>query len=142
MAKKSITEQFTDRLTQEFEVGDFRGFKLKLRRMRSRAIYARGEVPMIFADAYRRAVHPDFNEPAPPVTEKDTDDYKVFQMQVVIDSCIEPKLKLNPDDPGDILLDVVPDDVVEFIWRYATRTANFRKAGEALVELKEEVTAE
>lgn len=142
-ARKSITEKFRDRLQEDYEDGVFNGFPLRLRRIRSRAVYTRGELPMIFADAYRRAFHPDYAEPLPAITDKDAADYSAFQMAVVVDCCIEPKLTLKPEEASDevLLIDEVPDEVVEFIWRYATRAANFLKPGSATTEPeKEEVT--
>ena len=139
----NITQQFLARLHDAGESGTFLGWPLKLRRFRAKVMYEQGKMPMFFADAYRQALGAEAQDainvdPARKLNAEEHQEFVKFQLDIVVDSCLEPKLKRQADDPGDVLLSDVPDEDLEFIYLYALRMANFPASQE---EQKEEVTA-
>lgn len=126
----SIAEQFRARLSDEIEKGEYRGFPLRLRRMRAKALFEQGLMPMFFADVYRQAQGVD---PADPnntdqnrnLTPAEFDELEKFKSVLIVDCCVEPKIKLEALDAGDVLLADIPDDVREFIYLYSQRLVNF-----------------
>lgn len=135
----TIAEQFAARLENEAEVGEFRGFRLKLRRLRAKMLYAQGRLPGYFASAYRKAngVAEEEFDPANQLRKEEFDQSAQFELDVIVDCCLEPRLKRTPEDEGDVLIDDVPDNVLTFIYGYATRIMDFPNE-----EKKDEVTAE
>jgi hypothetical protein len=136
----NITEQFQSRLEQEGEVGEFRGYKMRLRRLRAKLLYVRGRMPGYFSSAYRRAMRVEGeDEPtSAQLTRQEFDEASQWEIDVILDCCLEPKLKRDKDAPGDVLIDDVPDQVLEFIYLYATCVVDFPDQASQ----KEEVTAE
>jgi hypothetical protein len=126
----TIAEQFQARLAEEIETGEFNGFPLRLRRMRAKALFEQGVMPMFFADVYRQAqgVEPEDarnTDQERKLTAAEFDELEKFKNVLILDCCIEPKLKAMVDEPGDVLLDDLPDDVREFIYLYSQRLADF-----------------
>lgn len=140
VGKPTITEQFAAALKEESEAGTYRGFTMRLRRMRAKVSYARGELPMYFANVYRQALGIEEGGELPAMTAQEHQEFSNFQLDVILDSCIEPKLKRTAEDAGDVLISDVPDDILEFIYLYATRIAHFTPEQEQ--EQKEGVSAE
>lgn len=136
----SIREKFGARLEAEYGVGEYRGFPLKLRRMRSNLLYIRGRMPLYFADIYRRAkqgeIAPSEN---PEMTDEELIQSEHFRREIIVDSCVEPRLALERSEAeeADYLLDEIPEDVQQFIYLYATRKVDFLAS-----ELSEAATAE
>lgn len=126
----SIKERFAQRLDAENGVGEYRGFPLKLRRMRAKALFEQGLMPMFFADVYRQAqgVEPEDSANANPdrkLTATEFDELEKFKAILIMDCCLEPKIKQAAEDAGDVLLSNLPDDVREFIYLYSQRLAEF-----------------
>lgn len=135
----TIAEQFQARLDNEAEVGEFRGFPLKLRRIRAKMLYAQGRLPGYFASAYRKSNHVEDEafDAANKLSRDEFDQAAKFELDVIIDCCLAPRLKRRPEDDGDVLIDDVPDYVLTFIYGYATRIMDFPDD-----ERKDEVTAD
>ncbi len=126
----SITEQFKARLSDEIETGDYRGFPLRLRRMRAKALFEQGLMPMFFADVYRQAqgVDPEDANNANlnrKLTASEFDELEQFKSVLIMDCCVEPEIKTEALNPSDVLLADIPDDVREFIYLYSQRLVSF-----------------
>ncbi len=140
----SIAEKFQQRLAAESESGEFQGFPLRLRRMRAKSLFEQGLMPMFFADVYRQAQGVDPEDPKNvemerKLTAAEFDEIEKFKTLLILDCCLEPKIKIKPDDPGDVLLADIPDVIREFIYLYSQHTVNF--PGTTVVKKEEVVTA-
>lgn len=140
----SIAEKFKQRLAEESEAGEFNGFPLRLRRMRAKSLFEQGLMPMFFADVYRQAQGVDPEDPnnaelERKLTAAEFDEIEKFKTLLILDCCLEPKIKTKPDDPGDVLLADIPDVIREFIYLYSQHSINF--PGTTAVKKEEVVTA-
>lgn len=135
----SIADKFKARLDEEAETGEYRGFPLRLRRMRAKVLYASGRMPQYFADIYRTTLGADPENPANEkqdrkLTAAEHKEFADFQMSIVLDSCLEPRLVEANPKAEEVLISSLPDDVLEFIYLYACRLANF-EAGQQSQEV-------
>lgn len=137
-----IADKFKARLLAEGESGEFLGYPLRLRRMRLKVLYEKGSLPLFLAETYRKATggEVDGDSLMRSLSAEEHQDLARFELSVIIDSCLEPRLKRKPEDPGDVLIDDVPDAVLLFIYNYAMRTAHF--PGRETSASESEVTAE
>ena len=126
----TIKEGFGARLEAEYGRGEYRGFPLKLRRMRSNLLYLRGQMPQYFADLYRRAKEgEDVRDENPELTETERRESERFRRAIICDATVEPRLTEDAAaiaaGDADFLLDDVPEDVQQFIYLYGVRKLNF-----------------